>query len=400
VTSLSVRSGLVRPQPMFEILSEANRLQRSGRRIIRLEIGDTSENADRLLVEKLNRVAFSNEVLGYSPSAGEFELRGAFAKVQSDWKKHVFREENIVVTPANAAVSQLFHLLADAGDTVIMPDPCFPTYRLAAEFADLRVANFTLSEGAHFSPNLDEILQVIRRSVRPKILIIDSPSNPLGISHPREFMQGLGQMCLESGVNLVVDETYRNLTYSSSPVPEYVIEGATYIYSLSKDAGAPGLRLGFVTGSESLAAKVADYNSLFYSCLPKSLQLAAQSFLEDESRSYTQAVSIYEARAKEVSEIFSNARSISFVKPNASIYFFLNVSETGLTGQEFAFELLNQKSVCVCPGIGFGPAGDRYVRISIAGDRDELQVGCERILDFADHLVSRRTLSKASIEPN
>ena len=375
---------------MFQILAYANRLQEEGKPIIRLEIGDTSGNADSLLLEKLRSTLISEGNLAYSPSAGERSLRRAFARVQSTWKSQEICEKNVVVTPANAAVSQIFNLLADPGDTVLMPDPCFPTYRLAADFSELRVVNFTLAQENQFQPDLEQIRLLIQGAHNPRILIVDSPSNPLGISHPPALLDELGLICRQNGVSLVVDETYRNLIYDPADIPMSGIKGATYIYSISKDAGAPGMRMGFVTGSEELVSKIADYNSLFYSCLPKPLQLAAQMFLEDEKRSYSQVVALYKSKSKLVSNVFANQASISFVEPNASIYFFLNVSKTGLSGDDFSLQLLNEKSVCVCPGYGFGPSGRDYIRVSIAVTDEDLQEGCERILALADSLASQQ----------
>jgi len=101
-------------------------------------------------------------------------------------------------------------------------------------------------------------------------------------------------------------------------------------------------------------------------------------------------VALYKSKSKLVSNVFANQASISFVEPNASIYFFLNVSKTGLSGDDFSLQLLNEKSVCVCPGYGFGPSGRDYIRVSIAVTDEDLQEGCERILALADSLASQQ----------
>ena len=381
--ALSHRSKDILGQPMFRILALANEIESAGNKVFRLEIGDTSLNADPHLLEELNQIQFAPKSLAYSPSLGEMELRQAFADKHNSLKGTEIGLENVAVTPANAAISQLMILLADPGDIVVLPDPCFATYRLAARFAQLNVIDAPLEGKSGYQFDTQELRKLFSVEARIKLMIIDSPSNPLGIAHGESEIQDLAAICLEFGVSLVVDETYRNLVYDESRRNTYDAQGVTWIYSLSKDAGAPGLRIGSVVGQPSVISKLGEFNSMFFSCLPKHIQLSAAKFLSSGKDSIEEIKSRYQGRLERATTLLSETKVLVPVVPNSSIYCFVDIGATGLSGEEFATQLLVSENVAVCPGLGFGPSGTSYIRISVSGGEEDLFEGLERIIRFA-----------------
>ncbi len=381
---LSGRSGRIQPQPMFRILAEAQQIEALGQPVIHLEIGDTSSLTDPELQRLLREEKLLTNSFGYSPSAGEPALRDILARQYAEEYGFPFKREHVVITPANAAISQLLALLCDEGDSVLLPDPAFSTYQLAIRFNGLTPVFFPLREEVGFSPNIAEIRASLDADPKIRVLLIDNPSNPLGIAHSSEVMEGLASLCAERGIALVLDQTYKNLIYGEQPRRPKHRPTTFYVYSLSKDAAAPALRAGCVVGDPAIVAKVADYNSLFYSCLPKPLQLTAARYLED---SYLRQVGrlnrIIEGRIEAVTAILRPSKWISFVRPNAAIYIYLNIKRTGLDSETFANRFLHERAVCVCPGTGFGPSGRFYVRICLSGKEDELYAGCTALVDFA-----------------
>lgn len=370
---------------MFNILALANAIEASGEKVYRLEIGDTSLNADPQILELLNQIEFTAGTLSYSPSLGESQLRKALADKHNELKGTNIGIDNVAVTPANAAISQLMMLLADSGDTVVLPDPCFPTYRLAAKFAQLRVKDTPLARSSQYQFDIGEIRALFASDPSIKMMLIDSPSNPLGIAHSRAQIEELARACQEFSVSMVVDETYRNLIYDNALDHNYDVPGITWIYSLSKDAGVPGLRIGSVVGSPPLIAKLGDFNSMFYSCLPKHIQLTCGKFLDSQSSSIEQIRNKYRVRLERVYRELSESQSLIPSRPNSSIYCFVDVSPTGLSGEEFATQLLVSENVAVCPGNGFGRSGENSVRITVCGDEKDLTEGLKRLVKFASN---------------
>ena len=381
---LSLRSNDVLGQPMFKILALAKEIEASGKKVYRLEIGDTSLFADPQLLQQLNQIQFSPDILGYSPSLGESLLRESLAEKHNSLKGASVRLENVAVTPANAAISQLMILMADPGDIIVLPDPCFATYRLAAKFAQLEIVDAPLTKSSEYKFDVSGLRELFASRPRIKMMMIDSPSNPLGIAHSKFQITDLARICEEFGVSLVIDETYRNLIYDDELRHTYDVPGVTWIYSLSKDAGAPGLRIGSVVGSAPLVAKLGDFNSMFFSCLPKHIQLAGAKFLDSENNAIEEIRQRYQGRLERAHSIIAATKTLIPSKPNSSIYCFIDVGPTGLSGEDFATQLLVSDNVAVCPGGGFGPSGNSYIRISVSGDEEDLYEGLRRITRFAE----------------
>lgn len=380
---LSERSKRILPQPMFEILAQAKALQESGSQVIRLEIGDTSEFVDEALRAHLIAEQFFPESLAYGDSAGEKELRLLYAQQESNLKNAKFGPENVAISPANAAITQLMQVMSDPGDALYLPDPCFPTYRLAANYSQLEIENFGRIEAGRFLIGLNELEEKFRADSRNKVLFLDSPSNPLGIAHEPRDVALLGELCAEYGVNLVIDQTYRNLIYEPRCDVDVFIEGATYIYSLSKDAGAPGLRMGFVLGPSDVIERVTAFNSMFFSCQPRFIQWAATKYLRERGHStFGHIRRRYSSNQRLVASALSTSEMLEVIEPNSSMYLTVDIERLGIPSRQFCRNLLAAEKVSLCPGEGFGPSGQHLVRITVSSSPDVLVEATRRILNF------------------
>ena len=386
---ISNRSKKIKPQPMFEVLQKAKNLENTGKDIIHLEIGDSSSFENTQLHNLVKKNLAAEGSLQYSPSSGESRLKEAFIYHYSLLCNHEFFKEEVVVTPANAAISQLFTILADENDSVLLPDPGFPTYALSAESSSLNPIYYSLLEKSNFQFSSNEIISILTKTPRIKIIVLNNPSNPLGVHQHTNDLNEIVEFCAQKKIAVIWDDTYRNLIYDDN-VKRNVKHRSNlfYIYSLSKDTAAPALRIGCVIGDKHVIKKIADHNSLFYSCLPKFIQLAAADYLFEDHRPFR--ISLRDSmmqRIARICEILKESPKISYVRPNAAIYFFLNISKSNLDGDSFANQLLSKYGVCVCPGSGFGPSGKDYVRICISGDEKALYEGCKRIVRFFNSLI-------------
>ena len=387
---LSNRSKKIKAQPMFDIMEDAKILESQGRVIAHLEIGDSSSFENVQLHNLVKKNLADADSLQYSPSEGESRLREAFIFHYSILCNHEFTKEEVVVTPANAAVSQLFDVLADEGEHVLIPDPGFPTYSLAAVHTNIEPVYYKLEEKNNFQLNLDEIFSLIESDPQIKLFVLNSPSNPLGIFHNLSDIDKLVRFCKEKDIYVIWDDTYRNLIYKDK-LKRTVRhqDNIFYIYSLSKDMAAPALRIGCVIGERMAIKKIANHNSLFYSCLPKFIQLAAADYLFEDQRPYRKSLRIKMIdRIEKVVNILKSAPNITYIEPNSGIYFFLNISQSNLNGEKFANKLLEDCGVCVCPGINFGSSGKEYIRICISGEGKVLYESIEKIVVFFNNLVS------------
>lgn len=382
--ALSERSRVFRPQPMFEILAAAQELEQGGTPVIHLEIGDTKGFVNPHVVRELRAVT-ENPQLGYVASGGTPALRQAFARQYAQEKGVAFTERHVVVAPANALISQYLGVTCDPGDAVLIPDPGFPTYFLGAEFNGLRVVTYPLDPADGWNPDPEGVERLVRDNPGIRCLLVNSPSNPLGTVMAPDRLDALLDVADRHGLHCLFDETYKNLVFDGeTPAPRHR-PGVTYLYSLSKDAAAPGLRVGCaVSENTELIGKLVDYSSLLFSCGPGLMQEAALAYVsQDDSAEFARGIREEIAgRVEKADKILGDVAGLSYVRPSAAFYLFLDISSTGLGAREFAYRALRERQVCVCPGDSFGQRGAGCVRVTLAGDPTELEEGLRRLADF------------------
>ena len=367
---------------MFEILDAANRMEETGEDVVRLEIGDTSSDVMPELLAVLQSTPFDSSNLGYSPSGGEMSLRKELARLHNVHKGSSLSERNVAVLPANAAVTHLLSLLTEPGDSVLLMDPCFPTYRLAASYLELEVVDTPLVRDRGYGLDVPAVLSHLQSNDSISVVLIDSPSNPTGVAHAPADLVELARVCSSRNIALVVDETYRNLIFEAHMDFDRVPDSVIWIYSMSKDAGAPGLRIGSVVASEELVKKIADLSSLTFSCLPKFIQIAAANYLAQEVVGLEGKKNEYRRRIEVFGRRIAKSTGFQVAPSNSSMYLWVDISSAGASADFLAHRLLSEAKVAVCPGEGFGPSGKCHVRLTVAGSYERVSEGVDRFVSF------------------
>ena len=376
----------IRSQPMFDILREVQALERSGSEIIHLEIGDTSGFINSELKRSITQAA-SEQEYGYSPSAGEYLLRQTIAEIFSRDLNITVPVEQVCIAPANALILQSLAAIAAEGDTVLIPDPGFPTYSLASNFLGLKIQPYSVF--ANGAPRIEPLRRIRDRlhGAKPVAIILNNPSNPLGHVFDWTEFSELFEFAVEVNATLVFDETYLNLTYGAAQVesPSDLGTDVVRMRSLSKEHAAPGLRIGYCHASTPIIETISNFSSMVYSCVPSFIQIGTARYLKsDESNRFVQNLKI------EMSDRFSllvrqfNEGGVELTStPNAGFYAFLDVED----GDQMFRILLDQFGVAVCPGSAFGKQGKRAIRISLAGVRCDVEIGIGRIVTGISHSI-------------
>jgi len=258
------------------------------------------------------------------------------------------------------------------GDTVLIPDPGFPTYKLACDFLGLKTLSYSLyPNNNNVFPTINYLDNDIKNP--PKVIIINNPSNPLGIAYDGKQILSAVKSLIDNDVRMIIDETYINLVYDSTMALIPNID-AIRIRTFSKEHCAPGLRVGYVLASKKYSKTIADFISLTISCSPRFIQMAIAEYLSmDESGIFRESVI---AEMKRRHDLLLNLMpdTAMLVKPNSAFYAMI---ETGNDKDSFSFFL--EKNVATCPGSKFGSAASTALRISIAGNSDELNKDFEML---------------------
>lgn len=352
---------VIKAQPMFDVLSLANKRQQSGNYVARMEIGDTpgfqNSLVNKILLKK------SQEPHRYSPSQGETVLIDALFATQ--WNEFSRSNYDICVAPANFLIMAALAAVTSPGDTILVPDPGFPTYELACKFLGLKTVSYSLY------PNTENIFPEIDYLEHspgefPDVIIINNPSNPLGIAYDGIQILNSIDSLIKNNVKVIIDETYINLIYDSTKalIP---CNDAIRIRTFSKEHCAPGLRIGYVLANHQYTKSISDFISLTISCVPKFIQLTvAEYIVMTESKIFRDLV-ITEMRRRHKLLVDLMPKKSVLLRPNSSFYAMI---ETGDADNSFKFFL--ERNIATCPGSKFGSAAATALRVSIAGDEKTL----------------------------
>jgi len=377
----SKRSEKILSQPMFDILKKAAEIEKN-KKVIHFEIGDSSSFENTRMQTILAKYLNNPQSLGYSPSAGETCLREAFSFHYTNLTKNKIDVSSVVITPANAAITQIFQTILDVGDSVLLPNPGFPTYKIAANKLGLKVGFYNIKESDRFQLNVKHIIKILQTK-RIKLIVINNPSNPIGIAHNRDDIDQIVSFCNKNNIFVLLDDTYRNLIYIDDYPRVSHQRNLIYLYSISKDTASPALRIGCIISNPLITKKIENDNSSFYSCLPKFIQIAVSEYLFEDHRKFRREMREELKNRIEYAHLrLKNIKSISYVKPDAGMYFYINIKKLGMTDKEFANTLLTNHCVAVCPGSSFGTSGKYYIRLCISIKKNEFIAGIKKLAKF------------------
>ena len=358
----------INPQPMFDVLSMAKDREASGHYVARMEIGDTPGFRNLAMHELIKK--YSSSAYRYSPSRGEKVLIDKV--IQTQWPNAL--EDNVVIGPANFLITAALASKTSSGDVVLLPDPGFASYKLAADFLGLNIVYYSVYKNN--VPEFPDLAEFTRNlQIRPKVVVVNNPSNPLGIAFQKNTVFQSLQDLPALGVEMIFDETYVNLIYDNTEVAVDQIPG-TRIRSFSKEHCAPGLRVGYVVGDKSAAKTMSDLMSMSISCVPQFIQFAVSEYLgSPEAAEFT--IKLKTEMSRRLDYLAENTPGGALqIKPNAAFYALI---DTGPRGGDTAFPFLLEHNVSTCPGSKFGENSKNTVRVSLAGSSESFEKDVEML---------------------
>lgn len=377
-----------RLQPYFfaEVSAHIESLRAAGRDVIRLDIGAPDMPPAPDIVAALVSAAGRADTHGYQPYKGTPELRAAWAHwYQREFAVQIDPETQIM--PLLGSKEGIFHLtqaLVDDGDVVLAPDPGYPTYRRAADFAGAEIFLLPLRTANAFLPDLDAIPAEVAQ--RAKLMWLNYPNNPTGAVVSHEFLEHAVAFAMEHDVLLVHDAPYSHVVYDGYTSPSILqVAGATDVAvelcSLSKSHNMAGLRVGAAVGNEAAvhALYVLKTNIDTGHYLPV-MEAATQALTGDQSW-IADRNAVYRARRDLLVETL-NTCGFSPNIPRASLYIWAGLPD-GNESALFTRSLLDETGVSLAPGIAFGKNGEGFVRVALGADTARVKEACARLRDWA-----------------
>ena len=371
------------PPYLFVEIDRAKRaLQAQGKDVIDLGVGDPDLPTPPHILERLKAAAEDPANHRYSFTEGLSELREAIARWY-DRRFGVTLDPKTEILPLLGSKEGLAHLplaLANPGDAVLVPDPCYPPYRSGAILAGADVVSLPLLEESGFFPDLGAISQKAAR--RAKVMFLNYPNNPTAAVATTEQLQEAIDFAKSFGCAIAHDAAYSEISFdgfrpvSFLQLPEAKSVGLEF-HSLSKTYNMTGWRIGWACGNAALIAVLCQLKTNLDSGIFQPIQWAGIAALEGDQAPLQQAVATYQQRRDLLIDGLAKA-GWNIPKPTASFYVWARVP-----GQEssmaFAARVLKTAHVVLTPGIGFGQAGEGYVRFSLTSPTEQIQEAVARI---------------------
>ena len=387
--NLARRMARLGTETAFEVLSKAKALERQGKHIVHLEIGepdfDTPANVVDAAVDAL-RGGWTH----YGPSAGQPELRQAIADYVSRTRGVPVTADEVVVTPGGKPI-MFFAMLAlvDEGDEVIYPNPGFPIYESMINYAGGTPVPIPLREERDFAMDVEEMAALI--TDRTRLIILNSPQNPTGGVLPRAEVERAAQAIGRRNILVLSDEIYNRLQFEGEPFSIMSVPGmqerTILLDGFSKTYAMTGWRMGYGVMRADLAAHMTRLMTNSNSCTASFTQIAGIEALRGDQTPVDRMRTEFEHRCAAFVQRLNGIKGFSARMPKGAFYVFANVTRTGWESKRLADALLDEAGVAALSGTSFGKYGEGFLRFSVANSMENLMEALNRIEKWAQQNV-------------
>jgi aspartate aminotransferase len=378
---LASRMARLGTETAFEVLSKARALERQGKDIVHLEIGepdfDTPANVVEAAVDALHK-GWTH----YGPSAGLPELRQAIAEYASRTRGVPVTSDEVVVVPGGKPIIFFLILaLIDAGDEVIYPNPGFPIYESMIRYVGGEAVPIRLREERDFGLDVDELASLINDKTR--LIIINSPQNPTGGVLSKQEIHDIADAIGDRNIMVLSDEIYSRLLFegehfSIMSVPAFK-ERTVLLDGFSKTYAMTGWRMGYGVMRPDLAVHVTRLMTNSNSCTASFTQVAGIEALRGDQSSVDRMRDEFKRRRDVFVAGLNKIKGFSCRMPKGAFYVFPNVTKTGWPSKKLANALLEEAGVACLSGTSFGDFGEGYLRFSVANSLENLNKALNRI---------------------
>jgi len=378
---LAKRMSRLGTETAFEVLNKARALERKGKEIIHLEIGEPDFETPGNVVEA-GIDALRKGWTHYGPSAGLPELRQAIADDVSRSRGVKVSAEEVAVVPGGKPIIFFALLaLADVGDDIIYPNPGFPIYESMIHYTGAKAVPIRLREERDFGFDVDELASLI--TDRTRLIILNSPHNPTGGVLSQQDIHDIARAIGDRDIMLLSDEIYSRLIfegehYSILAAPGFQ-ERTILLDGFSKTYAMTGWRLGYGVMRKDLAAHVTRLMTNSNSCTASFTQLAGIAALRGDQSSVDRMRAEFQRRRDAFVAGLNRIVGFSCRLPKGAFYVFPNIKKTGWQSKKLADALLTEAGVACLSGASFGDFGEGYLRFSVANSLENLNKALERI---------------------
>jgi aspartate/methionine/tyrosine aminotransferase len=372
----------------FEVLVRAQQLERAGREIVHLEIGEPDfPTADHIV--EAGAGALREGWTHYGPSAGLPPLREAVAEEVARRRGIPVDAAQVVITPGGKPI-MFFSILAlvDRGDEVVYPNPGYPIYESMINFAGGRAVPYGFRQDHDFEVDVGQIIDKI--TDRTRLLILNSPQNPTGGVIPREGLAELARAVADRDLFILSDEIYSRLIYEGAhaSIAQFpgVRERTIILDGFSKTYAMTGWRLGYGVMPADLAQQVTKLQTNATSCTASFTQVAGVTALRGDQSGVDAMREEFRRRRSVIVDGLNQIPGFRCRQPHGAFYVFPNITGTGRDSKTLANAILNEAGVACLSGTAFGAWGEGYLRFSFANSVENISKALDWMGEWVKNL--------------
>src|SRR5467141_1558104 len=394
MTRIASRVSQLNGEGALTVYSRAKELERQGRLIIHLELGEPDFHPAAPVVDALrDAVAAGRD--RYCSTRGVPALREAIAEYLKRTRRvHATAEQVLVAPGCKMALSLAMMALIEPGDEVLFPDPSFPIYPSFARGLGAKAVPYGLEEKNRFQPDVDEIARKI--TPRTTMLIFNSPNNPTGTVFSDAVLEKLAALAVKHDLWVIADEIYARILFGGEYKSIWSFPGmaerTVIIDGFSKSFAMTGWRLGYAIAPVAVIDAMDLLVLNTFTCAAEFTQVAAIEALRDTTNAVDAMVAEYKLRRDLFVNSLSKIPGFRCQAPDGAFYAWVNIEDTGLSAEEVQKLLLEEAGVAGIAGAAFGPGGKNFLRFSLVSARKLLDEALERMQRVSVHW--RATVSR------
>lgn len=367
----------------------ATQRRRAGDDIVMLSIGEPQIATPEAIVD----VAVESLRAGrtkYAIGRGEPALLDALAERYTKRSGRAVGTDQVTFFPgSHTALYALCQTLLEAGDHILVPEPFYAAYEGIIRASRAEIVSVPLRPENRFHLEIAALEEAV--TPQSRALILNNPHNPTGAVLSPQRVREVAEFCRRHDLWLISDEAYEAHLYAGEFLSPFDLaehaERTAIIASLSKSHAMTGWRCGWAIGSSELIKSVV--------AVSEAMMFGAQPFLQDATayalthdfEQLDRMIADYARRARLVVELLERSDAVTCHMPQGGIFVMVDVRATGVTGEDFAWRLLEERDIATMPGESFGASGGGHIRVALTASDNTIRAGCDGIVELADQIA-------------
>ena len=378
------RLSLVQEYYFSRKLKEVAQLNAEGKDIISLAIGSPDMPPSPQTIEKLCEVAHDPTAHGYQPTQGTPELRQTMAQFYKRWYD-VDLDAACEVLPLIGSKEGILHVtlaFVNPGDSVLVPNPGYPTYTSLSKILGANIVNYDLLEDNGWQPDFDQLEDIVHHTSNIRLLWTNYPNMPTGGRARRETYERLVRFAQEHHIVVVNDNPY-SFILSDEHLSILQIPGAKdcciEFNSMSKSHNMPGWRVGLCASNAQFIQWILKVQSNIESGTFRGIQLAAaEAYKNDEAWHREFNINVYQRR-RQWAERIMDVLGCTYDPNQVGMFLWGKIPDSIQNVEDLTERVLHEARVFITPGFIFGSNGERYIRISLCAKEEKIKEALQRI---------------------